>query len=282
MRKTLLTALLCLTATANTLAAPITTHHQTIAHFMPNTPGFNLSALLYNKFYFALKNPTTGSISYTQTGNFFHLSDGFLVQRGNRLQGYPAPTTVLSNACQLSDIKIPEIVPSEATDNITININLDLHAYSPINPFNPKDDSTFNYATSTQVFDTQGNEHEFMIYFTKVSNEHWTVYFASEGKVILSSPITFDTAGRLQQPDNDIHLTLQPDSGASTPQVVAIAFTDTTQFRAPTVLRSLSNNGHETGYLVALDIDELGDINSTYTSGTTLTVAKIAVFPNAA
>lgn len=281
MKKAILLTALCLAAATNTIASPSLTHHQTLAHIKPNAQGFDLSPLLYSKYYLALKNPSSGNINYTRDGNFFYLSDGYLVQRGSRLQGYPAPTTLLSNACELSDIKIPVVIPPEPSDSIKVNVNLDPGTPSPSTAFNPNDNLSYNYAITTHVFDSLGESHDLMLYFVKDTNNHWTSYFVSDGKIISSTPVIFNTDGRLQQPEDDISVTLNFDNGSNSPQVLKVSLTASTQFYSPSNTRYATNNGHETGHLTGVDIDELGDINTSYTSGTTLTVAKIAVFPKA-
>ncbi len=89
---------------------------------------------------------------------------------------------------------------------------------SPIritNEFNPLDQRTYNHATSTTIYDSLGNSHEFTQFFVKepspgsgVGVSEWSVYLQIDGEMVAGTDTTpytarFDQNGNLQSIDGD-------------------------------------------------------------------------------
>lgn len=132
--------------------------------------------------FFIVKNPDTGAILYTRTGDFALNREGSLVNsQGLLLQGFDIDTN--GNALPfVRDINIAgqAFPPSISTDaQINVNLNSDdnvildpntgtLIAFDPANPV-----GTSNFSTALTVFDSLGNGHTAEMYVQKTGNNDW-------------------------------------------------------------------------------------------------------------
>ena len=168
--------------------------------------------------------------------------------------------------------------------------------------FDPSDPTTYNSATSTDIYDTQGNVHKFTQYFAKDSANNWTMNVLIDGRnpddptltTPSSVPLTFTSSGQL----NLAALSASTPSGftvdgngfismttwvpaapdTSTPPVwsangatasaagVRIDLRGSTQSASSFAINSVSQDGYTTGQLAGLDIDENGVIFARYTN----------------
>ena len=109
---------------------------------------------------------------YTRAGAFNFDANGYLVNpEGLRVlgQSYNADGTLASGDPTAIQVTNAGLAPAKASTTLTLNTNLDSASTEvPLaTPFNYTDASTFNYSSSTQVYDSLGNTHLVTVYFRK-------------------------------------------------------------------------------------------------------------------
>jgi flagellar hook protein FlgE len=140
--------------------------------------------------FFIVKNPDTGAILYTRTGDFSLNRDGSLVNsQGLLLQGFDLDTN--GNALPfVKDINIAgQAFPPQVTTDAQINVNLNSSDQVIIDPntgtliaFDPNDPvSTTNFSTALTVFDSLGNGHTAEIYMQKSGDNTWQWLVTARG-----------------------------------------------------------------------------------------------------
>lgn len=160
-----------------------------------------------------------GSMSYTRAGYFGTDRDGYIVNNfGYRLQGYTADDSGNILPIQ-SDLRINAGQQEpKATTSVTQSINLNSNAVRPSNAgsmaaptFDPSDSKSFNWSTSTNIYDAQGNAHVMSQYFVKnaaPANNGWVMHVLIDGvnprdptsTQPFSYAMGFDAAGQLANP----------------------------------------------------------------------------------
>ncbi|WP_320005952.1 flagellar hook-basal body complex protein [Maridesulfovibrio sp.] len=160
--------------------------------------------------FFRVADPVSSTSYYTRAGNFHFDKEGHLVDgHYNRLQGYKINADGVIGTTS-SDITLPmkeetnasgetvQVVKSDpkGTDSVSIRTNLDSGAtdnsqddgnpfFSLLNEWNGSSDTPLNadkyeYNSSIQIYDDNGNKHNLVVYFDKVTNDgdssdkrHW-------------------------------------------------------------------------------------------------------------
>ncbi|MFV9682868.1 flagellar hook protein FlgE [Pseudomonas sp. NY15367] len=161
-----------------------------------------------------------GEISYTRAGYFGTDRDGYIVNNfGYRLQGYAADDSGNILPVQ-SDLRVSAGQQEpKATTTVTQRINLNSNAVRPANAgtmaaptFDPSDSKSFNWSTSTNIYDSQGNAHVMSQYFVKneaPANNGWVMHVLIDGvnpadpssTQPYSYQVNYDAAGQLSVPD---------------------------------------------------------------------------------
>lgn len=125
-----------------------------------------------------------GSISYTRSGYFGTDSNGYIVNsQGYNLQGYTvnqSTGTLQSGVVGNLQIQTGNMAP-KATTSVTQNFTLNSSATVPSNSFNPTDATTYNWATSANIYDAQGNAHVLNQYFVKTGANAWEMFVQTDG-----------------------------------------------------------------------------------------------------
>jgi flagellar hook protein FlgE len=149
--------------------------------------------------------------------------------------------------------------------------------------------------SSINIFDASGKEHNLAIRFTpsdQPNQWHWLLQAAGRGKIIKGSKgsLFFGQDGsveRNQIEKGDSLLEVDPGNGAPIIKMQLMMggprdFTGVTQFRSPTSLSFVSQNGYGMGRLRQISIGEDGVISGSYTNGLSRSLFRIplAQFPN--
>lgn len=146
--------------------------------------GNSLDLAISGNGFFVLSD--NGSRLYTRNGTFSTDSAGYIVDNsGNRLQGYGIDANgVIINGPQ-TDLKVDTTnqVP-QATTSIDQTVALNSAAAVPTTtPFDPATASSYNWSTSVDIFDSQGNSHTLSQYFVKdEAVNSWTMYVTVDGR----------------------------------------------------------------------------------------------------
>ncbi|HRL93281.1 MAG TPA: flagellar hook protein FlgE [Pseudomonas sp.] len=111
-----------------------------------------------------------GDVSYTRAGYFGTDKEGFVVNNfGYKLQGYAVDGNGNLQNGVVSDIQIQTASQApKVTSQVDQTFNLNSTNTVPATtPFNPADPTSYNSATSTNIYDSQGNSHVMTQYFVK-------------------------------------------------------------------------------------------------------------------
>lgn len=238
-----------------------------------------------------------GAPAYTRNGQFSLDAQGNIVNaQGLNLMGYGADSKgVLSKSAPVP-LKIPNgsIDPVMST-KVTSEANLNSGSKMPANKvFDPSDTTSYNNATTAQVFDSLGNAHTLNMYYVKTSDtaSTWNVYTSMDGKPVSgsdkpgganpSAQLTFDQSGALVGKKAD-DITLSLTNGAKSSQPLHLDFSKMTQFGSDFVATSVTSDGYTAGALSSFALDNSGKLTGTYSNGQTKTLGQVALtsFENA-
>jgi flagellar hook protein FlgE len=234
-----------------------------------------------------------GATSYTRDGQFQLNSNGDIVTAsGAQLLGYGASSsgTILTSATA-TPLTIPTgNVAAKSTSDVTAGVNLDSSATAlTAANFNPDDSTTYNFATSTPVYDSLGNSHDLSMYFVptgpNASGENvWQVFGTVDGAAVggATTPmgqLTFTTSGAVDTANSTFPATisLPITGGAATPLPITLSFTGTTQFGAASSVNQLTQNGYTSGQLSSYTVSASGLITGSYTNSQTLTLGQVSL-----
>jgi flagellar hook protein FlgE len=285
MKKTVTFILTLLFAHLSSLviASPVKDDHsspakrQIVTHIQPDVkPITDLTELLHGKYVFALRDPGTGAVSYTQLGSFYFKDDEYLYQAGKRLQGYQLSTSLLGEACNLSDLRFGMLLPPQQTSRVNLRVNLNASSRMPEVAFHPEDPASYNYMLQFGIFDVLGFEHVSSLYFVKQFFGSWQIYYIVDGSVITEGHLTFESTGKIEKVNGLEHITFWPNA-ANPPQEFSISLDDSTQYASDTHLFYQRQDGRTAGHLNGVDIDDIGNVDLLYSSGEKISAGKIAV-----
>jgi flagellar hook protein FlgE len=124
-------------------------------------------------------------VSYTRAGYFGTDRDGFMVNNvGSKLQGYSVDANNNLQSGVVADLQIGTASQApKATSQVSQVFNLNSTNAVPINVFDPADPTSYNSATSTNIYDSQGNSHVMTQYFVKQATPNtWHMNVLIDGK----------------------------------------------------------------------------------------------------
>lgn len=275
----------------------------------------NTDVAIEGEGFFMLKEVGNATTYYSRAGAFRFNSDGYLVNpEGYRVQGKAFDVNGVLIAGDPSDIQVQNVglVPAKVTDEVKLTTNLD--SQSPIidpvaNPFNSADPTTFNYSSSTTVYDTLGESHLVTLYFRKEdpaglvapNNNSWEYWYSATdaqgvaiGDVAIGAAargqVTFDQNGKLdpalpnpipampavvnglgQIPAADVAW-----GNGSVDTALRLIF-DTTQFNSASTVISQGQNGYGAGNLTNVGIQAGGIVTATYSNGQQVKISNLVL-----
>ncbi len=250
----------------------------------------NLDLAINGEGFFVLED-SGGGVQYTRAGAYSADRDGYVVNSsGARLQIYPSvdptaePPTFSTGV--LDDLQLPLANNDpRATQNVGVAINMEAGQTEPVVAFDETDPASYNFSTSTTVYDSLGSTHTQTMYMRKTANPgEWDVYTYIDGNQVPTSAgpaaatLTFDTNGLLLSPASGT-ITLAPYTPAASTAALNITmdFADSTQFGGNFAVNNISQDGFSTGRLSGVDIDDEGIIYARYTNGESTTLGKVAM-----
>lgn len=256
-----------------------------------NTTNNNLDLAINNDGFFILKSGatganSTGTIQYTRNGQFQVDRNGYIVNNGDRLQGWTASTAGLITQGPVGDLKMQtSLLPAKVTTTIGMGVNLDARLTTPtVTPLNPSNPLTFNWSNSSTVYDSLGSPHTLTLYYNKgtptAGGTPWTVTPYMDGvSAGASKTLNFDTAGALTTTPPTLAVSYTPATpdGSAQPITVTVNYAGTTQYGQNSSTNTLTNDGYSSGMLSAMSISPTGVIQATFTNGQTQTVGQIAL-----
>ena len=253
----------------------------------------NLDLAINGQGFFVLEEPS-GDRAYSRAGAFEVDHQDYIVNSaGQRLIGFQANNGNLTQALGPIQLSRNNLSP-RATTAVDIGVNLDAGASVP-GPFDPVDPDTYNFSTSTSIYDSLGQEHLTNVYFRKsgANPREWEVYLRIDNRDAnfdaagnptglpafrTDRTLVFDDSGSLTTP-----MPLAPSFGSfdpgngAAPIALGFDFTSSTQFGSDFGVNALQQDGYTTGKLSGIDIDDEGIVIARYTNGQFLAQGQVAL-----
>jgi len=249
--------------------------------------------------FFILSPPEEDTSYFSRAGAFRFNEQGYLVNpEGYQVMGQPYGSDGNLVPGVQTEIQIQNLglVAGEPTTELSFTTNLDASTEVPatIPTFNYADPSTYDFSTSTQIYDTLGNPQLVSTYYTKTATNTWNVNWSAtlEDGSVAQGPATatnlyFTADGVLADPTNPTDPATAPitlsiaaselDWGnGSNPQDITITF-NTTQFNSDSSVITQEQNGFAAGELTGVNIDENGAVIASYANGKRVFVANLSL-----
>ena len=232
-----------------------------------------------------------GAVEFSRNGQFHLDKNGYIINdNGSRLTGYPAgPDGILPTASP-TDLQISQAdVTPQSTTKVAATMSLDAGATQPGATFDPTNSATYNFATSTSVYDSLGNSHALGLYFLKSSTNAagdnvWKVYGTNDGAAIGSGAIgtvAFGSDGLVDTANTTMpyNVSTAVSGGAKTPLSFTLDLTGSTQFASATKssVNQLTQDGFASGRLSSYSVSDDGTIQGRYSNGQTKALAQVAL-----
>src|SRR3990167_4854657 len=126
-----------------------------------------------------------GDVGYTRAGYFGTDKEGFVVNNfGYKLQGYAVDANGNLQNGVVTDVQIQTASQApKATTQLDQTFNLNSTNQIPTTtPFNATDPTSYNSATSTNIYDSQGNSHVMTQFFVKTGSNAWDMKVLIDGR----------------------------------------------------------------------------------------------------
>ncbi|MFM0201006.1 flagellar hook-basal body complex protein [Paraburkholderia fungorum] len=154
--------------------------------------------------------------------------------------------------------------------------------------FNQNSNTTYNYSTSTTVYDTLGGSQTVNMYFAKTSSGTWNVYAGtSTGTAQLVGHANFNSSGTLLGTTDAagvatttpfaFNFSIPNTDGSATPQALTLNIAGTTQFGGKDGVNSLQPNGFAAGTLTSFTIGADGTVTGNYSNQQTAALGQIVL-----
>ena len=234
-----------------------------------------------------------GALVYSRDGQFNLDANGYIVDgAGGQVQGTLASNGVLTGAQGALQINQASL-PPQATSGLGLSLNLS-SASTPISgAFNTNNATTYNYSTSTTIYDSLGSPHLLTTYYQLASGaagspETWNVYYSANGTTgaggITSgslATLNFTSTGTISGSATGATSSLVWADGAAA-STINVDYTGSTNYDVPSAVTSATNNGYAPGQLSGLSIDPSGVIFGRYSNGQSQTLGQITLtsFPD--
>ena len=236
-------------------------------------------------------------VTYTRNGQFKIDRDGYIINNQlQRLLGYPADGTgaIQPGAARALQLPTSGINP-QVSSSIDMEFNLDSRvgntALTAGAQINFADASTYNNATSLNVYDQRGQDVALTFYFQKSATDTWNVFVTANGTTVggtalAPTPITtmtFPASGAAPTaPSTPITLNIPASTNANGAATLAIPgiqldLTSATQFGAGFGVTDMSQDGFAPGQLNSIAIESNGIVMARYSNGQSRPAGQIEI-----
>jgi flagellar hook protein FlgE len=248
--------------------------------------------------YFVMKG--SDGESFTRDGSFHFDKEGYLVSNDNqKVQGFEADEKG-NIVNKLSDVRFPRaLTPARPTSQIKLDLNLDsrIEAKKQFKIDDPN--TTSDYSTGIEMFDSQGNKHLLTMFYNKTADRQWEYHGVVDGKEItggvpgkgsevVAGKLTFTTDGKLDT-DTISKQAFNFSGGALQNQQMKIDYGDsittkkgkglegTKQYGKDSDLISWSQDGSSAGTITNVSFSDEGILTALYSNGQALDLAQISL-----
>ncbi len=229
-----------------------------------------------------------GEMQYTRNGAFNLDKNGYIVDaNGRRLTGNLADDEgqITGEQGELQ-VNIGNVAPQPSSE-LSLSANLDADAETPpVGTFAPDDPDSYNFSTSTTVYDSQGGAHLGTYYFIKTGDNTWDVQLSIEadgGPVTQSAAsLTFANDGTLDTAGSTINTINATLGGGVDDLTIEQDLSALTQFGSPFEVKQLRQDGFPAGQFTGLGVESDGRIVARFTNGQTEALGQVALarFPS--
>ena len=244
---------------------------------------------------FFLTKDSAGLSYYTRAGYFERNEEGYLTNNeGFKLQGFPSDKDGNIASSQLQSIRIDNSsMPSAKTSKITLEVNLSSGNKEPeVKDFNPENRASYNYSSTSTIYDAQGNAHSVAAYYIREQGDDgnsWKVIYrvnGNESKVDVAgneqdfSQLKFNAQGQIEDPYTPPKLRI--NTGSAGEQTIEIDQSKFTKYATPDAVSVNKQDGYQAGLFTGTSTTPDGKITAKYSNGETrvLGIIPIAIFPN--
>ncbi|RQT90035.1 flagellar hook protein FlgE [Burkholderia cepacia] len=254
------------------------------------TTNSSLDVAINGNGFFQMSN--NGVTTYSRDGTFQRDKNGFIIDsQGRNLMGYAANAGGVINTAQTVPLQAPttNLAPT-ATTKISAQFNLNSQDTVPTKkPFSATDNTTYNYSTSIQVYDSLGGSQAVNMYFVKSAAGTWEAYAGVQGGATNDlGTVTFDSSGAIQSTTTgtpatpttslgQFQFTVPNTDGSATPQNLTLDLTGTTQYGGKDGVNNLAQDGYASGTLTTYTIGTDGKLTGNYSNGQTAVLGQIAL-----
>jgi flagellar hook protein FlgE len=242
-----------------------------------------------------------GTPYYSRNGQFQVDKNGQIVNsQGLRVTGYMADSTGAIVQGNLQEITIPisDIAPqatgtSPSASGVEAELKLDSTEDPIAAAFDSADPTTYNYSTSTSIYDSLGNASILTMYFQKTAASTWDVHTTLTppgGTPVDITPATVPTI--VFDSDGLINAAASPEltNGAFTQTITAaqlgtgasamsfaVDFTGTVQWGGESTVIDLAQDGFASGSLTGFTISDDGILLGRYSNGQSKNLAQLVL-----
>lgn len=224
------------------------------------------------------------SLALSRNGAFSVDSNRWVVDNeGRRLQVLPvttdgSPTAVGLSALQALRLPLTSGEPL-ATTAVRFTANLPSTAPIPSASFDRDNPASYNGATSTRIYDANGNASTATVYYRRIAslpgdtNKYWEVHsFLGDAPLVPATGptphlLTFDAAGVLTDPLAPVAF-----SGG-----FSISHADSTTQPEPFNVTFTEQDGYSPGRLEGVGVDLAGVVRASFSNGESFAIAKLAL-----
>ncbi|RWU09620.1 flagellar hook protein FlgE [Pseudidiomarina gelatinasegens] len=220
-----------------------------------------------------------GQVQYSRNGQLSIDKSGYIVNaQGAQLTGYPQEAGF---GGQPEVLRVPAAgLAANASTGITGVFNLDTSTGVVDRgtvPFDQADADSYSYANSVTLFDSLGNPHPSMMYFTKTADNQWEVRMSRGDELAPEvGQLDFDNNGLLVTQTNMDAFSFVPGDGAAN-MSIGLDVTGTTQFANQFELTAMEQDGYVSGTLMQVAVAENGEVVGTYSNEQQVVLGTIAL-----
>lgn len=243
--------------------------------------------------FFRVESPEGGNVSYSRNGQFTVDANGYVVSpNGMRLTGYGVTENGTLAGGTPTALRFPtQSMAPAATTAVTAQFNLDSRKQDidrVATPFVATDSSTYHYSNALNVFDSLGNPHEVVLFFTKsdTATSEWEVQAQLAGSTATATTpaavaVTFDESGAIVgvlTPPGPPSFTIAGTygNGAAAPSFT-VNLADSTQFGNASAVQRLSQDGYTSGVLTSYEVGTDGVITGKYSNDQDETLGQVVL-----
>jgi len=233
--------------------------------------------------FFILKQPGNNTTYYSRAGAFRFDDQGYLVNpEGMRVQGQQYDATGVLRPGDPTDIYVSNagMIKGQTTTAVTQNLNLDASESVIAQAFDPADANTYNYSSSTQIYDSLGNPHLLTTYFRKTDQNQWEWHWSADvnGTVQqgLGGTLDFTTEGIAANTPQGGTIPAIDWQNGTTQTAVNLTF-NTTQFSSASRILSQDQDGYAAGKLTNIGIDPDGAVVASYSNGQRVKISHLVL-----